>query len=99
MRSVKAAEPLVREPFLRSLSSKIEGDFLPLFFFGCVAQLVEQRSPKSPVGGSNPSALVVREANGECEKANCLAFAGDLNEAAVEPAANRRPGRQREALA
>ena len=24
---------------------------------GCVAQLVEQRSPKSPVGGSNPSAL------------------------------------------
>ncbi len=25
--------------------------------FGCVAQLVEQRSPKSPVGGSNPSAL------------------------------------------
>lgn len=26
---------------------------------GCVAQLVEQRSPKSPVGGSNPSALVL----------------------------------------
>lgn len=24
---------------------------------GCVAQLVEQRSPKSPVGGSSPSAL------------------------------------------
>ena len=24
---------------------------------GCVAQLAEQRSPKSPVGGSNPSAL------------------------------------------
>jgi hypothetical protein len=25
--------------------------------YGCVAQLVEQRSPKPPVGGSNPSAL------------------------------------------
>ncbi len=25
--------------------------------YGSVAQLVEQRSPKSPVGGSNPSAL------------------------------------------
>ena len=28
-----------------------------LCFYGCVAQLVEQRSPKPPVGGSNPSAL------------------------------------------
>lgn len=27
---------------------------------GCVAQLVEQRSPKPPVGGSIPSALVNR---------------------------------------
>ncbi len=30
---------------------------------GCVAQLVEQRSPKSPVGGSNPSALVEKFMN------------------------------------
>jgi hypothetical protein len=29
------------------------------FEYGCVAQLVEQRSPKPPVGGSIPSALVV----------------------------------------
>ncbi len=29
---------------------------------GCVAQLVEQRSPKSLVGGSNPSALVLTKA-------------------------------------
>ena len=28
-----------------------------ILYYGCVAQLVEQRSPKSPVGGSNPSAL------------------------------------------
>ena len=28
---------------------------------GCVAQLVEQRSPKPPVGGSNPSALELLE--------------------------------------
>jgi preprotein translocase subunit SecE len=32
--------------------------------FGCVAQLVEQRSPKSPVGGSNPSALECSKLNG-----------------------------------
>ena len=32
---------------------------LLLMPYGCVAQLVEQRSPKSPVGGSNPSALDV----------------------------------------
>lgn len=30
-----------------------------LHHFGCVAQLVEQRSPKSLVGGSSPSALVI----------------------------------------
>ena len=32
-------------------------DFINPGPHGCVAQLVEQRSPKPPVGGSNPSAL------------------------------------------
>ncbi len=31
------------------------------FGLGCVAQLVEQRSPKPRVGGSNPSALVDKD--------------------------------------
>lgn len=41
---------------------------------GCVAQLVEQRSPKSPVGGSNPSALdeVVELEEGKLETVNMI---------------------------
>jgi preprotein translocase subunit SecE len=47
----------------RKLSSKVESlltaaaESAAVINSGCVAQLVEQRSPKSPVGGSNPSAL------------------------------------------
>ena len=33
-------------------------------YSGCVAQLVEQRSPKPSVGGSNPSALVIMTKRG-----------------------------------
>ena len=55
MRFVKVAEQSVLERSLRSLNKKLGG--ITPAFFGCVAQLVEQRSPKSPVGGSSPSAL------------------------------------------
>ena len=60
MLSAKAAARLEPERFPKSSSKMGEEprNLSAALPFGCVAQLVEQRSPKPRVGGSNPSALV-----------------------------------------
>ena len=76
MLSAKAAEQLERVQSLRFYSRapiRLErgGESFP--GIGCVAQLVEQRSPKSPVGGSSPSALEVKRSQRKSREMTTIA--------------------------